>query len=128
MPRENISDIIRRCFAAYRAKDRKTVEALLADDFTFTSPYDDAIGKDAYFARCWPNSERIQGHVIENIFVQGSEAFMLYRCITTKGDEFRNTELFTFAGDRISRIDVYFGATYRDGAFVRSNETIAADG
>ena len=31
----------------------------------------------------------------------------------------RNTEFFTFAGDRIRRIDVYFGATYQDGVFVK---------
>jgi hypothetical protein len=35
------------------------------------------------------------------------------------GKNFRNIEFFTFAGGRIRRIDVYFGATYQDGAFVK---------
>jgi ketosteroid isomerase-like protein len=113
-------DIIRDMFAAYRSKDRKVVEDALADDFTFTSPYDDAIDKTAYFERCWPLSlDRIQTNEVERIFAQGDEAFVTYRVVTKKGDEFRNTEFFVFAGDRIKSIDVYFGASYRDGVFVK---------
>ena len=44
---------------------------------------------------------------------------MLYRCITNDENEFRNTEHFTFEGDRIRQVNVYFGATYRHGAFVK---------
>jgi ketosteroid isomerase-like protein len=119
MPDRRKSDIIRRLFAAYRSKDRQVVEALLADDFTFTSPYDDAIDKAAYFERCWPNSERIRQHELEKICEDGHDAFVLYKCITTDGKEFRNTEMFSFDGDRVREINVYFGAAYRDGAFVR---------
>ena len=32
---------------------------------------------------------------------------------------FRNTEFFVFDGDKVKRIDVYFGATYDNGAFVK---------
>jgi ketosteroid isomerase-like protein len=124
MSPERISDIVRRYFGAYRTKDRKLVEDLLAGDFTFTSPYDDAIDRTEYFIRCWPSSGRIRTHDIEKIFAQGDETFVLYRCITNDGKEFRNTEFFTFEGDRISRIAVYFGASYKgasykNGAFVK---------
>jgi ketosteroid isomerase-like protein len=115
------SDIIRSFFAAYKSKDRKVVENLLTDDFTFTSPYDDAIDKATYFERCWPISisKRIQTHNLEKIFAEGSEAFVLYKCITDEGKEFRNTEFFRFEGDRIRQVYVYFGATYKDGAFIK---------
>lgn len=113
------SELIRRYFAAYKAKDRKVLEDGLADDFTFTSPYDDAISKAVYFERCWPNSERIKEHEIERIFEQGEEAFVTYRLVTNSGDQFRNTEFFRFDGDRLKHVDVYFGASYRDGVFVR---------
>lgn len=119
MPQQNRPDIIRSIFAAYKSKDRKVVEELLTDDFTFTSPYDDAINKATYFERCWPSSERIREHVLEKIFVEGDEAFVLYRCRTNEGKEFQNTEFFTFDGDRIRQINVYFGATFREGAFVK---------
>ncbi|MGH9201792.1 MAG: nuclear transport factor 2 family protein [Vicinamibacterales bacterium] len=119
MPRHSKSDIIRRCFAAYKSKDRKLLEQLLTDDFTFTSPYDDEIDKATYFERCWPNSERIRTHIFEKIFEQGDEAFVRYKCITNEGTEFRNTEFFALDGDRIRRVEVYFGATYKDGVFVK---------
>jgi hypothetical protein len=31
---------------------------------------------------------------------------------------FRNTEFFSFEGEQVRAIDVYFGASYREGAFV----------
>jgi ketosteroid isomerase-like protein len=111
--------MIRALFAAYRANDRKAVEDALADDFRFTSPYDDNIDKATYFERCWRNSDWIERHELERIFVEGDEGFVTYRCVAKGGKNFRNTEFLTFAGDRIRRIDVYFGATYQDGAFVK---------
>ena len=111
-------DIIRAMFAAYRNKNRKVVEDALADDFRFTSPWDDAIDKATYFERCWPVSARIESNEVERIFVQGDEAFVTYR-VRHENEEFRNTEFFVFAGDRIKSIDVYFGASFRDGAFVK---------
>jgi DNA polymerase III alpha subunit (gram-positive type) len=39
------------------------------------------------------------------------------------GKNFRNTEFFGFEGDKIKRIDVYFGATYQNGVFVRQTES-----
>jgi len=117
------ADIIRGVFAAYLSNDRKAVEDALADDFRFTSPYDDHIDKATYFERCWRNSDWIARHDLERIFVEGDEAFVTYLCTANSGKTFRNTEFFAFAGDRIKSIDVYFGANYQNGAFVRQNET-----
>ena len=50
------SDIVRALFAAYRSSDRKAGEDSLTEDFRFISPYDDAIDKAEYFARCWRGS------------------------------------------------------------------------
>ena len=119
MPSQSRSDAIRGYFAAYKSRDRKHLEQALAEDFTFTSPYDDKIDKATYFERCWPNFERIREHVIERIFEQGDEAFVLYRCITQDGKEFRNTEFFTFKDERLKQVQVYFGATYRNGQFIK---------
>ena len=113
------ADLIRNLFAAYLANDRQRVEDALADDFRFTSPYDDNIDKATYFERCWRDTSWIARHEIEHIFVEAEAAFVTYRCLATDGRSFRNTEFMTFAGDRIARIDVYFGATYQNGAFMR---------
>jgi ketosteroid isomerase-like protein len=116
------AEIIRAVFAAYLSNDGKAVEAALTDDFRFTSPYDDEIDKATYFARCWRNTDWIERHELERIFVQGDQAFVTYKCLAKGGKDFRNTEFFSFEGDKIKRIDVYFGATYENGAFVRQNE------
>jgi hypothetical protein len=113
---------IRAIFAAYLSSNRKLVEDALSDDFRFTSPYDDNIDKPTYFERCWKSSDWIERHDLERIFVQGDEAFVTYLCIAKGGKRFRNTEFFVFAGDKVKRIDVYFGATYENGAFVRQSE------
>ncbi len=113
------AETIRRIFAAYLANDRAFVAEALSDDFRFTSPYDDNIDKPTYFERCWKGSDWIERHELERIFVEGDEAFVTYRCVAKGGKTFRNTELFVFDGDKVKRIDVYFGATYDNGVFVK---------
>lgn len=117
------AEMIRALFAAYMSNDRQAVENALADDFRFTSPYDDRIDKATYFERCWRNTDWIERHEFEKIFVEGDEAFVAYNCVAKGGKNFRNTEFFGFEGDKIKRIDVYFGATYQNGVFVRQNES-----
>jgi hypothetical protein len=46
-----------------------------------------------------------------------------YKCVAKGGRSFRNTEFFSFEGDSVKRIDVYFGATYKNDVFVRQIET-----
>jgi ketosteroid isomerase-like protein len=123
MPVQDKAKIIRGIFAAYIANDREAVEASFTDDFRFTSPYDDEIDKPTYFARCWRVSDWIERQELEKIFVEGDEAFVTYKCLAKDGKNFRNTEFFAFAGDKIKRIDVYFGATYQNGVFVRQSES-----
>jgi ketosteroid isomerase-like protein len=122
MASTNRAAAIRTIFKAYMSHDRKVVEDQLADDFRFTSPYDDQIDKATYFERCWKNSDWIERHELEKIFVEGDEAFVTYQCIAKGGKRFRNTEFFAFAGDKVSRIDVYFGATYQNGVFVKQQQ------
>jgi ketosteroid isomerase-like protein len=111
--------MIRAIFAAYLASDRKFVEDAFSEDFRFTSPYDDALDKATYFERCWKGSDWIERHELERIFVEGDEAFVTYRCVAKGGRTFRNTEFFVFEGDKVRCIDVYFGAAYDKGAFVK---------
>ena len=119
MATANKTEIIRNLFAAYLSNDRQAVGAAFTDDFRFTSPYDDEIDKATYFERCWQVPDWIELQTLENIMVEGEAAFVTYRCVAKGGKSFRNTEFFRFEGDRIRRIDVYFGATYQDGVFVK---------
>jgi len=123
MSDQSKADVIRALFAAYLSNDRKAVEEAFADDFRFTSPYDGEIDKATYFARCWRVTDWIERHELERILVERDEAFVTYRCVAKGGKSFRNTEFFSFDGDKIKRIDVYFGATYQNGVFVRQSES-----
>jgi ketosteroid isomerase-like protein len=117
----NRAEIIRALFAAYLANDRATVEAAFAEDFRFNTPYGENIDKSTYFAECWRDSDWIGRHEIERIMVEGSEAFVTYRCVAKDGRSFRNTEFFVFDGDKVKRVDVYFGPSHQDGALVKQD-------
>ena len=56
--------ISRACLQAYVDKDRDAAEALIADDFRFTSPLDNALDRKTYFERCWPNSKSMESFEI----------------------------------------------------------------
>ncbi|MBR0696509.1 nuclear transport factor 2 family protein [Bradyrhizobium lablabi] len=116
---DNKAEIIRAIFAAYLANDRKTVEQTFSEEFCFNTPYGEGIDKPTYFARCWRTSDWISRHEIERIMVDGPEAYVTYRCVARDGKNFRNTEFFVFDGDKVKRVDVYFGPSYLDGALVR---------
>jgi hypothetical protein len=94
-------------------------EDCFTGDFSFTSPYDDRIDKATYFERCWRVPDWIERQQLEKILAEGDEAFGTYEVVTKEGKRFRNTEFLRFDGDKIRSIDVYFGATYKDGVFVR---------
>ena len=123
MPGKNRADLVRGYFAAFQAGDRALMEAALTDDFTFTSPYDDAIDRAAYFERCWPNSKLFRSMTVEKTSENGDEVFVRYSCETLDGKTFRNTELHAFRGDRLRSVEVYFGATYRDGVFIPQSQS-----
>ena len=109
------ADLIRKYFAAYESKDRKLLEGLLSDDFTFSSPLDDHIHRELYFERCWPNSENHWAFHIEKLFVEGDEAFVTYECERTDGARFRNAEFFETQDGKIREVTVYFGSDTASG-------------
>ncbi|MGZ5094790.1 MAG: nuclear transport factor 2 family protein [Burkholderiales bacterium] len=88
MESSKVSDLVRKYFAAYESKDRKVVEDTLSDSFTFTSPYDDHIGRRTYFDRCWSNSDKIRAIHIEKLVERGDDVFVLYTCELTTGTTF----------------------------------------
>ena len=110
------AEIVRACYAAYESKDREALEALLTDDFTFTSPLDDCISRERYFERCWPNSEHLDSFDIENLVVQGDKAFVQYLAHPKGKPPFRNTEIFTLRDGRVAHVDVYFGSETGEAA------------
>jgi ketosteroid isomerase-like protein len=106
---ERMKELITRSFDCYRTADRAAMEKLLHADFTFTSPYDDHIGRRAYFERCWSGAGSFEYHDLKQFSPADGECFVLYEAKSTAGDYFRNVERFTFADDQIRSVEVFFG-------------------
>lgn len=115
MTAEHMRRAICAVFEAYQDDDRAKLERYIAEDFSFTSPYDDAIDRAAYFERCWPNHKALNTMTVERIFIDGGSAYVTYTATNMSGRAFRNTEYVTFNGGKIASIEVYFGAEYKDG-------------
>jgi ketosteroid isomerase-like protein len=100
---------VRDSYSAYESGDRAAFERILSEEFTFYSPPDPGIDRVKYFERCWPNSERLERFEFVRLIEAGAEVVVTYECTKADGGRFRNTEIFTFDGDRVSRVEVYFG-------------------
>jgi len=107
-PGGGIEKLVRSCFEAFATKNRVAIEAVLADDFHFSSPLDNRIDRKTYFEVCWPGSERLDGFDIQRLTVDGDHAFVTYEGHMGK-ETFRNTEVHTVRGGRIVEVEVYFG-------------------
>lgn len=101
--------IVRACYGAYESGDRSVIERLLSDDLVFYSPPDPGIDRAAYFERCWPNAGAIEAFEFKRLVEVGDEVLVTYEGTKVGGARFRNTEIFGFSGDQISRVEVYFG-------------------
>ncbi len=109
MPAHDRLGLVRDAYRAYESGDRRVVEELLSDDFTFYSPADVGIDRARYFERCWPNSELIETVEFTRLIEAGDEVVVTYESTKTDGNRFRNTEVLTFDGDKICKTEVYFG-------------------
>jgi len=102
------ADIARAAYLAYTDDDRAALEALIADDFHFTSPLDHRIDRTTYFERCWPNHQRIVGFDFIRLITAGDQVVVTYEGRKTGGG-FRNTEILTIRAGQIIEAEVYFG-------------------
>jgi ketosteroid isomerase-like protein len=102
-------EIARACLNAYVDKDRAAIEALIATDFHFTSPLDNAIDRQTYFQRCWPNSEAIESFDFIHAAEAGDRAFVVYEARVKSGKRFRNCEVYTSRDGKLVATEVYFG-------------------
>jgi catechol 2,3-dioxygenase-like lactoylglutathione lyase family enzyme len=94
----------------WQRADRPAVERLLADEFTFFSPQDaEGLDRDGYFARCWPDGERLRQEEVEADAIGGGVVAMRYVARRGDGTRFRNTELVTVRDRQVTQVDVYFG-------------------
>jgi ketosteroid isomerase-like protein len=104
-------ELLRKWYAAWEKTDWGPVDALMADDFTFSSAAgDDHISKSAFKRQCWESQLGfIERFELEQVLGSGDEALVKYLCRTKNGKSFRNVEYFRFRDDKIEALECYFG-------------------
>jgi ketosteroid isomerase-like protein len=104
-------EIVRRWYKTWEKKDQDQFEALMAEDFTFTSAAgDDHISKSTFKTQCWDTQINfIDRFDLEQVFGIGNEAFVKYLCHTKNGKSFRNVEYFRLRDGKVESIECYFG-------------------
>ncbi len=102
-------DTVRAVFAGYEQKDRAAIEALMAADLRFTSPYDNGIDRETYFRLCWPNSASIERFELVNMAQTGDVVFVTYEAHYQDGRAGRNTEVFRLSDGKVVAVEIYFG-------------------
>ena len=105
----DIARVVRRCYESYPRQDRAAIEAVLADDFHFTSPRDNRLDRRTYFERCWPNGANMAAIDIHRLLTDVDRAYVTYEVRMRDGRRFRNTELLTVRDGKIMDVEVYFG-------------------
>ena len=99
---------VKACLQAYVDKDRDAIEALIARDYHFTSPLDNALDRKTYFEICWPNSAQIQSFEFKAGMEDGESAFIVYEG-RINGKRLRNCERHVVRDGQIHATEVYFG-------------------
>ena len=103
-------ELTRDCYRAYETGDRDLIERLIADEFTFSAPPDVGLDRKRYFEICWPGAGHLEAYEFARLQeIDGDAVLVTYEARRTDGTRFRNTEILTFAGDRIREVEVYFG-------------------
>jgi len=110
-PSAAYEEIVRRWYEAWGKKDQGQFEALMADNFTFTSAAgDDHISKSAFKTQCWDTQVNfIDRFDLERVFGSGNEVFVKYLCYTKNGKSFRNVEYLHLREGKVESIECYFG-------------------
>jgi ketosteroid isomerase-like protein len=105
-------EIIRKWYAAWQKADLGTFDALLADNFTFSSAAgDDHISKSTFKTQCWDTQVNFIGQFdLERITTGAEDAFVKYLCHTKNGKSFRNVEYLRIKDGKLQSIECYFGA------------------
>ena len=94
---------------AFHEQDRAAAEAIMSDDFVFTSPQDDHIDKAAWLERCFPSADHFDspGATLEIVDVDG---IVLHRYeYAVDGIRYRNAEALRVVGGQVREVEVYFG-------------------
>jgi hypothetical protein len=102
-------EIAHSMYRAFAAGERGVVEETFAPELVFHSPPDPELDREGYFERCWPGAGNRNEFEFVRTIESGDEVVVTYEATRPDGSRFRNTEILTFAGEQIARVEIYFG-------------------
>ncbi|MBN9589649.1 MAG: hypothetical protein BGN85_07435 [Alphaproteobacteria bacterium 64-11] len=114
----DLTELARQYYHAFERRDPDWVAARLADGFTFTSPFDDHIDRDAFFRRCWPRPDEEPLHSRFDFMAlaqDGRRVTVVYQAELRRPNavhpemRFRNAEMMTFEDGKLKSVEVFFG-------------------
>jgi ketosteroid isomerase-like protein len=101
--------VVKAYYTAFEKKDWNSLQQILADGFTFSSPVDDHISVKAFKERCWPNAYKIKRIDVDKVVINGDDAVVITNGWTTDGKLFRNSDYFKLKDGKISAYECFFG-------------------
>jgi ketosteroid isomerase-like protein len=112
-PSTATEEIIRRWYQAWEKKDLDQLEALMTENFTFSSAAgDDHISRSNFKTQCWDTQAKlIDRFDLERVIASGNDAFVKYLCLTKNGKSFRNVEYFRVREGKVEALECYFGGS-----------------
>ena len=106
-------ELVEGFYRAYERQDRAALEAAMTEDFAFSSPQDDRIGRAEFFERCYPNPDLI-GFDFVRVLETGDEVVVTYEFARKQGGRTRNTEVLRLRDGRIASVECYWGWVVAD--------------
>jgi ketosteroid isomerase-like protein len=103
----NRRNLVSDLFVAFTKADRDVVENLFSSKFTFSAPPDPFLDRNGFFEKCWPGA--LHEFEIVRLIEHGDEVVVTFKYDKPDGTRACNADVITFDGDKISRIEVYFG-------------------
>ena len=105
--------IVRDYYKAWEKKDWRSFDALVADDFSFSSAAGDhLVGKTVFKKACWDTQIAfIKSFDLELVTAKDDAVVTQYLCHTANGKSFRNVEIARLRNAKIESINCYFGST-----------------
>ena len=94
---------------AFHQQDRDAANALMGEDFVFTSPQDDHLDKAQWLERCFPSAGHFDAPstTLQLVEVDG---VVLHRYeYVVDGERWRNAEATRVQDGSVREVEVYFG-------------------
>lgn len=111
----NRTELVKQFYGAFSRVDRNEfVENLLASNFTFSAPPDPFLDRNKFFEKCWPNGGNFKDIHYVRVIEYGNEVIITHEYIKPDGMKGCNTDIITFDGDKVIRLEVYFGWDIKD--------------